>query len=89
MPRSALERTAEEGEENRAEERPFVGFDDVFRDRIREADEFYADLAPELLNDEHRAIQRQALAGMLWSKQFYHYVVEQWLEGDPAPAASA
>ena len=53
-------------------------------DRIREADEFYADLAPELLSNEHRAIQRQALAGMLWSKQFYHYIVEQWLEGDPA-----
>ena len=83
-PRSAKARATEEAEKNRAKERPFMSFDGVFRDRIREADEFYADLAPELLKDEHRAIQRQALAGMLWSKQFYHYIVEQWLEGDPA-----
>ena len=38
---------------------------------------------PACLSDEHKAIQRQALAGMLWSKQFYHYIVEQWLDGDP------
>jgi hypothetical protein len=50
---------------------------------MREADEFYDTLAPATLIPEHRAIQRQALAGMLWSKQFYHYIVEQWLEGDP------
>ena len=63
---------------------PFANFDDVFKKRRDEADEFYAELAPPSLNDEHRAIQRQALAGMLWSKQFYHYIVEQWLDGDPA-----
>ena len=38
---------------------------------------------PACLSDEHSAIQRQALAGMLWTKQFYYYIVEQWLEGDP------
>ena len=45
--------------------------------------EFYRALAPKCLSEEHCAIQRQALAGMLWTKQFYYYVVEQWLEGDP------
>ncbi len=64
--------------------RAFANFDDLFAERVREADEFYAALAPKLLSKEHCAIQRQALAGMLWSKQFYHYVVEEWLEGDPA-----
>jgi mannosylglycerate hydrolase MGH1-like protein len=62
---------------------PFANFDDVFKKRRDEADEFYAQLAPPSLSEEHRAIQRQALAGMLWSKQFYHYIVEQWLDGDP------
>jgi mannosylglycerate hydrolase MGH1-like protein len=64
--------------------RPFWNFDNVVKQRANEADEFYAALAPASLSGEHRAIQRQALAGMLWSKQFYHYIVDQWLEGDPA-----
>src|SRR5438477_2226715 len=64
--------------------RAFVNFEDVFTQRAREADEFYAVLAPSCLSKEHCAIQRQALAGMLWNKQFYHYIIEQWLEGDPA-----
>jgi hypothetical protein len=58
--------------------------------RRREADEFYASLAP--VDDAGQAmVMRQALAGMLWSKQFFHYDVERWLEGDPtqpAPPAS-
>src|SRR5205807_2327127 len=49
-----------------------------------EADEFYAELAPSSLTAEHKAIQPQALSGMLWSKQFYYYIIEQWLVGDPA-----
>jgi hypothetical protein len=64
--------------------RAFANFDDLFTQRAREADEFYAALAPSGLSKEHCAIQRQALGGMLWNKQFYHYIVEQWLEGDPA-----
>lgn len=64
--------------------RAFANFDAVFTQRTHEADEFYAALAPTCLNREHCVIQRQALAGMLWSKQFYHYIVDQWLEGDPA-----
>ncbi|KAF5408485.1 MAG: hypothetical protein Udaeo2_13220 [Candidatus Udaeobacter sp.] len=63
--------------------RAFANFDDLFTKRTREADEFYGSLAPACLSKERCAIQRQALAGMLWSKQFYHYIVEQWLEGDP------
>src|ERR1700736_5225332 len=63
---------------------PFANFDGIFKKRRDEADEFYSKLAPPSLTEEHRAIQRQALAGMLWSKQFYHYIVEQWLDGDPA-----
>jgi Glycosyl hydrolase family 63 C-terminal domain len=66
----------------------FEQFDAIFRTRQQEADEFYAALEPTCLSAEHRLIQRQALAGMLWSKQFYYYVVEDWLRGDsrqPAP----
>ncbi|MDQ3115311.1 MAG: glucosidase [Verrucomicrobiota bacterium] len=62
----------------------FGDFDGVFARRREEADEFYRALAPGCLSAEHCAIQRQALAGMLWTKQFYHYVVEDWLKGDPA-----
>ncbi|CAN5633437.1 glucosidase [soil metagenome] len=62
----------------------FDGFADVFDSRIAEADEFYAALSPADLSDDAKNVQRQAFAGMLWSKQFYHYVVRDWLEGDPA-----
>jgi hypothetical protein len=55
--------------------------------RQAEADQFYHALAPTCLSAEHCAIQRQALAGMLWTKQFYYYVVEEWLKGDPAQPA--
>jgi hypothetical protein len=64
--------------------KPFADFDKAFQTRRDEADEFYNELAPSALTDEHRAIQRQALAGLVWNKQFYHYIIEQWLEGDPA-----
>ena len=62
----------------------FGDFEEIFARRQREADEFYESLEPSALGPEHRAVHRQALAGMLWTKQFYHYIVEQWLEGDPA-----
>ena len=52
--------------------------------RQREADEFYATVIPADLTDDARAVMRQSLAGLLWSKQYYHYVVKTWLEGDPA-----
>jgi hypothetical protein len=59
------------------------GFDETFDERIREADEFYAQVIPSSVSDDARSVSRQALAGLLWSKQFYHYVVKEWLEGDP------
>ena len=64
--------------------KPFDDFDEVFARCRREADEFYARVTPFPMSDEMRSVQRQAFAGMLWSKQFYHYVVEEWLDGDPA-----
>jgi hypothetical protein len=58
------------------------GFDAVFAERQREADEFYATVIPVRLCQDGRDVMRQALAGMLWSKQWYHYDVRRWLEGD-------
>ncbi|GAC1567282.1 MAG: glucosidase [Vulcanimicrobiaceae bacterium] len=58
-------------------------FDATFAERAREADRFYDALDPYPTDPERRAIQRQALAGMLWSKQYYFYVVRDWLRGDP------
>jgi len=59
-------------------------FAGIFAARRREADEFYAQRAPKGLSDEVRNVQRQAFAGLLWSKQFYHFDVRAWLNGDPA-----
>jgi hypothetical protein len=59
----------------------------VFADRIREADAFYAGRIPAGLGAAERAVVRQAYAGLLWSKQFFHFVVKDWLEGDPAQPA--
>ncbi len=58
-------------------------FDAVFAARKQEADDFYSTLAPDALDPDLASVQRQAFAGMLWNKQFYHYVVERWLDGDP------
>ncbi|MEZ4512963.1 MAG: glucosidase [Chloroflexota bacterium] len=63
---------------------PFATFDATFAQRLAEADEFYAALQPATLSDDAKNVQRQALAGLLWNKQFYHYGVELWLDGDPA-----
>src|SRR5258706_42266 len=59
-------------------------FDHVFAQRIAEADDFYAKRIPKALSKDAQAVQRQAFAGLLWSKQFYHYDVNAWLQGDPA-----
>jgi hypothetical protein len=59
-------------------------FDTIFQHRISEADEFYHRICPSPISDDERNVQRQAFAGMLWSKQFYYYVIEDWLKGDPA-----
>src|SRR5260370_27769205 len=62
---------------------PFDGAAEVFTARIEEADEFYQAVSTAQTEDA-RAVQRQALAGLLWSKQFYSYDVDKWLRGDPA-----
>ncbi|MGH9123107.1 MAG: MGH1-like glycoside hydrolase domain-containing protein, partial [Acidimicrobiales bacterium] len=59
------------------------GFDQVLAARRSEADEFYDALAPAGATDDERAVMRQAFAGMIWCKQFFHYDVERWLAGDP------
>ena len=64
-------------------ERPFDDFEEVFAARKRDADEFYGAVIPADLDEDRRLVERQAYAGLLWSKQFYHYSVELWLEGDP------
>ena len=63
--------------------RETVDFDGVFALRAREADEFYAGVIPEAAGQEQQRVMRQALGGLLWSKQFYHYVQREWLAGDP------
>ncbi len=63
---------------------PFTDFDKIFANRKSEADEFYARVIPPNLSKDAQNVMRQAFAGMLWSKQFYHYDVEKWLEGDSA-----
>ncbi len=61
-----------------------AGFDGLFELRKTEADEFYASRIPQQLSDDAKNVMRQAYGGMLWSKQFYHYDVKTWVEGDPA-----
>jgi Glycosyl hydrolase family 63 C-terminal domain len=71
---------------------PFgAAFDATFAHRRAEGDEFYADVVPAALSADEARVMRQALAGVLWSKQYYHYVVRYWLEGDltqPPPPPS-
>jgi len=62
---------------------PFDWFDASMDNRRAEADEFYAALQPETLEDDLKLVQRQALSGMIWSKQFYRFDVRVWLDGDP------
>src|SRR5262245_26629634 len=64
---------------------PFgAAFDALFSERQREADDFYADLLHEFATGDEQNAARQCYAGLLWSRQFYYYAVEQWLDGDPA-----
>ena len=61
---------------------PFTDFDKTFSLRKREADEFYDTVIPQNLSDDAKNVMRQGFAGLLWSKQFYHYVIKDWLNGD-------
>ncbi len=64
-------------------EAAFDGFDELFTRRKKDADEFYATVIPQDLSRDAQNVMRQSFAGMLWSKQFYHYQLKRWLEGDP------
>ena len=66
---------------------PFRPFDAIVNLRRAEADEYYNAIHAPGLDEDRRSVQRQAFAGLLWSKQFYHYSVELWLDGDPAGPA--
>ena len=71
-----------------AEAQPFgEAFDETFSKRVAEADEFYARRIGQSNNQDAAEVQRQAFAGLLWSKQFYHYDVGAWIEGDPSGPA--
>ncbi|MCU4184388.1 hypothetical protein K6U06_08445 [Acidiferrimicrobium sp. IK] len=59
------------------------GFDEVMAARRADADAFFSSVSPLDASEEERRVLRQASAGMLWSKQFFHYDVERWLDGDP------
>ncbi|MGG1924008.1 glucosidase [Chryseobacterium sp. NRRL B-14798] len=63
---------------------PFKDFDILFKQRQKEADEFYAEIQKGIASEDEKLVQRQAFAGMLWNKMFYHYNVEKWLKGDPS-----
>jgi len=69
------------GSENK---NPFTDFDSIFEMRKKEADIFYDILQDGIETEDARNVQRQAYAGLLWSKQFYYFNVHQWLKGDPA-----
>ncbi len=72
-------------------ERPFDDFDEIFGRRRAESAEFFDAVQGQGLGDDERMVQRQAFAGLMWSKQFYHYDVDRWLKGDeggPAPPDS-
>jgi len=63
------------------------GFDAALRSRSEEADAFHLNLAKPGMSEDALAVARQARAGLLWSKQFYHYIIKDWLDGDPAQPA--
>lgn len=63
---------------------PFKNFDEIFEQKLSEADNFYKEIQLNIDDEDEKSIQRQAFAGMLWSKQFYYFNIKEWLNGDPA-----
>jgi hypothetical protein len=59
---------------------PFRNFDQIFASRFAEANEFYDRVTPRSLNEDERRVHRQAVAGMLWSKQYYYFDLDKWLQ---------
>lgn len=73
--------------EDEAPSKPaFANFDTIIKKRIQESDSFWDTIISPSATDEEKSIQRQAYAGLIWSKQFYHYSVKDWLRGDSAIA---
>ncbi|MEJ2881262.1 MGH1-like glycoside hydrolase domain-containing protein [Pedobacter sp. GR22-6] len=70
-----------------SKEQPFSDFEQLFNQRKNETDEFYQTLQDKSNSTDERLIHRQAIAGLLWNKQFYNYNVGKWLKGDPAQPA--
>jgi len=69
--------------------KPFEGFDATVSSRVRDADDFYQKISPATFTDEQRRVHRQALAGMLWTKQYYYFDLDRWLdEHDAHPLLS-
>ena len=64
-------------------EEPFFDFEEIFETRKKEDDDFYAHIQKGLISEDEKFVQRQAFAGMLWNKMFYHYNISKWLKGDP------
>lgn len=64
-------------------ENAFFDFDEIFELRKKEANDFYEELQCDISDEDEKNVQRQAFAGLLWNKQFYHYNVSKWLKGDP------
>lgn len=62
--------------------KPFEEFEEIFKKRIKEADDFYNKIQSKISSNDKKNVQRQAYAGMLWSKQFYYYSVSEWMKGD-------
>ena len=67
--------------------KPFAEFEEIFETKTSEANSFYQGLQSAIENEDAKKVQRQALAGMLWSKQFYYFDIPQWLNGDPSQAS--
>jgi hypothetical protein len=72
---------------NKTNEAPFEKFEEIFNEKITDANYFYSGVQKNLKNGELKKLQRQAFAGMLWNKQFYFYDIARWLSGDPSQPA--
>jgi hypothetical protein len=64
-------------------EAPFAEFEECMSERRAETDQYYADLQQDIASADERVVQRQAFAGLIWNKQFYHFDIPRWLKGDP------
>ena len=63
---------------------PFEGFQELFDNGVSEANDYFANLQKDIDGEDQRNVQRQAIAGLIWTKQFYNFDISQWLEGDPS-----